>query len=795
MTPDAQYAAALADYDRFKEQQGALAPAQFDEARRESVTEPPDANRNGLALWTALQSPPVPILPPYGTRRREWALRLYDRHPYNTLWQGAVDGLLMRWCATNWVIDGGKILANRYQRVFRGAVSGEWVGWDSWLASVARDYLRFDGGAWIEVVGGGNPRSELVGGVTGLNHLDSYQTFPTGDPEYPCVYFSRLGKFNLMHRSRVIHLIDMPDGDVYNPGYGLCALSRAIAVVERQILQQRYIAMNLNDVPSSGVVIAENVTPEQVQQAYNAMQQRTQNDQPGQPGNVVWIHALNPAFPADLKNFTFSRPPEKFDWNTYVQIDVNQMALAIGEDPQDLWPLSSGSMGSGMQSEVLAKKGKGKMYGHFLQLLERELNSILPESLEFQFKIVDPDEATKEATVAKTWGEALTVIGARLSLDEGRRLLSDNVEQIQKVVTTSAGEYVELPDSDVRPVDAGGVLPNTNPAPPDRQEQPVGAKPVVSATDNTPNASATKGLETDGQRRWFFAHLVGSGGVRLVENVSHAASYRLIDKIRARPSIPNHELKPGQLVVSNLRAFHVDTVKGNDVYGRQIMANGDLGERWKISDVHGEFKPMSQREHDRIIELSSSFRPGQKDYDTTRAQFVANLTDLFQAGSQDDVSRRRAGIVMRAQLNSSGKQARADGLVDGGVTSGLSDADLKAHAAWLIEQSAYVPDFLNSLYKDGLTDAQIDQHSQMWANKSLQAAYYGGLTSADNNGDYEFVGEDGEESCATCRSLKGTKMRLSDWTAKKLLPRVDGENYECKGYNCQHRIVRVETQE
>lgn len=492
-----QYAAALAEYDRLrftaqgsKEQQGALAPAQFAEARRESVTEPPDANRNGLALWTALQSPPVPILPPYGTRRREWALRLYDRHPYNTLWQGAVDGLLMRWCATNWVIDGGKILANRYQRIFRGAVSGEWVGWDSWLASVARDYLRFDGGAWIEVVGGGDPRSELIGGVTGLNHLDSYQTFPTGDPEYPCVYFSRLGKYNLMHRSRVIHLIDMPDGDVYNPGYGLCALSRAIAVVERQILQQRYIAMNLNDVPSSGVVIAENVTPQQVEQAYNAMQQRTQNDMPGQPGNVVWIHALNPAFPADLKNFTFSRPPEKFDWNTYVQIDVNQMALAIGEDPQDLWPLSSGAMGSGMQSEVLAKKGKGKMYGHFLQLLERELNSILPESLEFQFKIVDPDEATKEATVAKTWGEALTVIGARLSLDEGRRLLSDNVEQIQNVVTTEAGEYVELPDYDVRPIDAGGVLPNTNPAPPDRQEQPV------AAPDNTPNASATKDLQS-----------------------------------------------------------------------------------------------------------------------------------------------------------------------------------------------------------------------------------------------------------------------------------------------------------
>lgn len=666
MTPDMQYAEALAEYDRAKEQQGALAPAEFAQARRESVTQPPDAGKNGLALWTALQSPPVPILPPYGTRRREWALRLYDRHPYNTLWQGAVDGLLMRWCATSWVIDGGKILANKYQRVFRGAVSGEWVGWDSWLSSVARDYLRFDGGAWIEVVGGGDPRSELVGGVTGLNHLDSYQTFPTGDPDYPCVYFSRLGKYNLMHRSRVIHLIDMPDGDVYNPGYGLCALSRAMAVVERQLLQQRYIAMNLNDIPSSGVVIAENVTLQQVEQAYAQMQQRTQNDMPGQPGNVVWIHALNPAFPADLRNFTFSRPPEKFDWETYVGIDVNMMALAIGVDPQDIWPLSSGSMGSGMQSEVLAKKGKGKMYGHFLQLLERELNSILPESLEFQFKIVDADEATKEATVAKTWGEALTVIGARLSLDEGRRLLSDNVEQIQNVVTTPAGDYVELPDYDVRPIEAGGVLPNTNPAPPDRQEQPV------AAGDSTPNAGAAK-----------------------------------------------------------------------------------------------------------------------KDYDATREQFVANLTDLIQAGANDEITRRRAGIVMRGQLNSAGKSARNDGLIDGGVTVGLSDADLKAHATWLVQQSANVTDFLSSLYKNGLTDAQISQHAEMWANKSLQSAYYEGLQSADSDGTYVFTGDDGLESCVTCKSLKGTKMRLSEWTGQKLLPRVDTENYICGGWNCNHSLKRV----
>lgn len=650
-----------------KAAQGEQANAQFQRAREESVTQQPYADRNGLAIWSGVQSAAGPILPPWGTRQREYALRQWDRHEYNTLWQGAADGLLMRWCATDWVIEGGRNLANKFQRIFRNAASNEWIGWDTWLSSVARDFLRFDGGAWIEVVGPGDPRTELVGGITGLNHLDSYATWPTGDPEYPCVYFSRLGKYNLMHRSRVIHLVDMPDGDELNPGYGLCALSRTIAVVERQLFEQRYTALNLNDIPSTGVVIAENIAPEQVQQAYNAMQQRVQNDEPGQPGNVLWLYAMNPSAKTDLKNFTFSRPPEKYDWDTYVRIDVNMMALAIGEDPQDLWPLSSSAMGSGQQSEILAKKAKGKMYGHFLKLLERELNSILPESLEFSFKVSDPDTAKKEAEIAQLWGAAVTAAGSKLSVNEGRNLLADQVEAFYIVMTDEAGVMVELPDTDVRPVNAAVVQPVTDPAPLPTTEQ----APTTTATDATPNA-------------------------------------------------------------------------------------------------------------------------GAKDFDATRAQFVGQLTDLVQAGNADEVNRRRAGIVMRGQLNSNGLQARKDGLTAGGAST-LTDADLAAHARWLAEQSGYVTDFLNNLYKQGLTDAEINAHVEAWANKSLQLAYFEGLESADKDAEYEFFGDDGVNSCKTCRSLQGVKMRMSEWTAKQQRPGVDTDAFECKGYQCKHGLRRVGT--
>lgn len=473
-----------------KQAQGQPRDLEFNRVRDESVVSQPRANKDGLGVWSALQQPAGPILPPWGTRQREWALRLWDRHTYSTLWQGAVDGLLMRWCATDWVIDGGKILANKYQRMFRTARSGEWVGWDPWLASLGREYLRQDGGAWIEVIGTGDPRGE-VDQVTGLGVLPSYNVWPTGDPDYPCVYWDRDAGYHLMPRQRVIHLVDMPDADNLNPGYGLCALSRSIAVLERQMREQRYISLNLNDIPSSGMVIINNGTKEQVQLAFNAMQERISTDEPGEPGKVAWLESMNPAYPMTLENFTFARPPEKFDWDTYVRIDVNMMALAIGEDPQDLWPLSSSSMGSGQQSEILSKKAKGKMYGHFLKQLERELNNILPESLEFQFKISDPEEAKREAEVATAWATAVITAGSHLGQDEGRQLLADQSEAFNSVMTNAAGEIVELPDTDVRPVNAPGIQPNTDPALPPKTEQVP-----VTADSTTTNSTSQKDIQS-----------------------------------------------------------------------------------------------------------------------------------------------------------------------------------------------------------------------------------------------------------------------------------------------------------
>jgi hypothetical protein len=631
------------------------------QAERQSVQDLPKVDpKTGAAeasfwsVWAQRGS----ILPRWGTRERERVLRQYDRDEYNTLWQGATSGLIKKIKATPYELKGGRNLTTRFDRVLRDAQFG--AGWGVFLSLMLRDYLRFDGGAYAEIIAPGNPLRPPTGAVTGIAHLDSYRCLPTGDPQFPVVYYDRRGKLHALHHTRVLHLIDMPDGDQDHPGYGLCSLSRAIAVVQRQLFSNRYVAQKLDDKPEAGIVIANNMNKEDRDKAYQIFRGEQSTDAPPDWGKVAWFFNMNPSIKATLENFSFSAPPEKFDLAVYVNIDVNELALAIGVDKQELWELS-GATGTAGQSIIQAEKSEGKAPGEIRATLEREINNkLLPESLEFEWKVRDGRAAQQEAATAEVWVSVAQSVASMFGSERAAELLANQVPAAADVLFDESGQ-IRLSDVDRKPA----------------AEQSL----EVTVDDSAPNAPAS-------------------------------------------------DADPVQL---------------------QLV----------------------------------------KDFDVTRAAFTANLGDLLNGAMADEISRRRAGVVMRALLNTSGKAARNDGLVEGGVTTGLSENDLNAHAVWLAEQSQYVTNFLSDAYKNGLSDAQISQHVELWANKSLQGAFYEGVLSADKDGDYEFYGDDGKESCATCRRLQGKVMRMSEWTEKQLRPGLDTENYDCGGWQCRHGLRRV----
>jgi hypothetical protein len=433
---------------------------------RQSVQDVPDARNGetGDGFWYGTYSR-GDYLPQWGTRERERYLRTYYRHEFNWMGQSAFGGLIKKVKSAPWEIKG-KRRVSYFQQVLREADFGR--GWGSLLSKVLLDYLRQDAGGFIEVIAPGNPLKAPTGPVTGLAPLDSYRCLPTGDPEYPVIYYSRKGQLHLMHRTRVIQLVDMPDGDESRPGYGLCALSRAISIVAQQIYMGRYITAQLDDKPKPGIMVASNMTRAQVMQWFNEAKAESQRDELPAWGNAVIVASTDPTAPAKIDYLTFSQPPNGWSYKEYNDLHVNAWALALGVDVQELWQLSGGNIGSGQQSQILHAKSQGKAYGDILTSLERVLNDVLPETLEFEFKRHDPYEAQERAATAQMWAGFTQAVGDNMTADEKRRLLANMVEAAKDAITDENGEIVRMDDvSDEPPEEqtAGDTTPQDTSTP------------------------------------------------------------------------------------------------------------------------------------------------------------------------------------------------------------------------------------------------------------------------------------------------------------------------------------------
>lgn len=428
-------------------------PYDVQAALEHSVQVKPDAEQGAVVL--RLGELRGVTLPPWGSRARERVLRWWDRSDANWLWQGARAGLINKWLATPYTVSGpqtGANAASYYHDVLRQAEFGD--GWDVLWSKTWRDFLRHDGGAYVEIIAPGYPDAPPTGRISGLAHLDSLRCYPTGDPEFPAIYYNRSGTKHKLHWTRVLHFVDMPDGDEFRPGYGECALSRAIAIAEQQYYMLRYVKGELDELPPPGFASLTNMSKEQFLEAVDEFQERRSRDLPPVYGNLVLLPGMARDIVPKVDITTYTRAPEKFDYPLWVNLQVNAMALVLGIDKQEIWELGGGSLGSGAQSEVLHMKSQGKMYGHMLSIATRNLNDVLPESCELVFERTDTYETREAGETANAWADFVGKVSDAITVDEKRQLLANTVKQFREVVVDDAGALVKLPDSDVKPPEA-----------------------------------------------------------------------------------------------------------------------------------------------------------------------------------------------------------------------------------------------------------------------------------------------------------------------------------------------------
>lgn len=416
---------------------------------RQTVQQKPDVKKGQIARPFLLGSTwRGPLLDAHGQRLREWQLRRYFRHDYNTIFPSAISGLSKRLQSMNWKLKGdNEEWVAFYQDVLWNAEFG--AGWDVFISKLVEDYSVLDGGAYVELIGPGNPNEPMTSnGVTGISVLDGLRCEPTDDPNYPVIFMDAYGVLHVIPITRVVRMVDTPDSDVMSYGYGQSALSRCIATVQREILMNRYIEQQLDDNPPPGLMLFKNISDQALEEAFIKLDKERETDHGSKWGNVVKLFGAMAEVDIDVQSVNFAQPPEKFDYIEYKNLAVKEIALAVGLDIQDLWELTGNRIGSATQSEVLHEKSKGRAIGRLVKSIERLINQALPEELEFEFEYIDTAEEEKRATIAQMWATTISTIAPTIGEQAARQLLADVIEPVRKVLTDESGKLIELGDVD-----------------------------------------------------------------------------------------------------------------------------------------------------------------------------------------------------------------------------------------------------------------------------------------------------------------------------------------------------------
>lgn len=437
---------------------------------RHSIQDHENANKSPVMMPNWYQylmglAQAAPLLPAWGNPARLYQLRRLFYEQTNTLVVGALVNMKNRVVQTPWEIRGPKTRTPYFQSLFQSACFG--AGFGAWTSQMGQDYLTLDSGAVAELIGPGNPDTPLRDRLTGLNALDGLRCYHTGDPEFPVYYQSHIdNKLHKLHWTRVFRWVDSPSPDPMFRGLGLSAMSRAAGVAQITMLLNQYQTNSLHDAPSKGILGINGTVDTFFANAVDKYESGRMAGKASVLQDLIVLFSSDPANKLAFELIKFGEMPTGETAESILRNQCNLLALAIGDDPQNIMPLSSSALGSGAQSSVLHKKGEGKTYGLMLTDLERLINTAgLPRNMEFKWKEHDAEQDQQEAQTAQAWAGVTTSLTSQQTIDqqEARRLLANNVEAIGDVLLDEAGQVVRLPDNDPKEADDDVVVEDNTP--------------------------------------------------------------------------------------------------------------------------------------------------------------------------------------------------------------------------------------------------------------------------------------------------------------------------------------------
>jgi hypothetical protein len=405
---------------------------------------------------------------PWWSQQRDNDLREFWMKAGNDVLQGAVSSMVKKFKAMSWALEGPEAkdpdapepgTVEYHQQVLSEAEFGK--GWGTLLGKVLTDYLVQDRGAFIELIGEGDPAGPVAKpGVRGLAHLDSGLCTLTGDTEFPVVFNNpKTGKPHKLHATRVIHLVDMPSPVESMNEVGFCACSRCIASSQVLLKLAKYKNEKLSDLPQAGLLILNNILPAKFDDAkagYEAERRKL-----GQElwANIMTLFGYDPSNPVSADFLSFANLPDGFNEQQAYELYVRIVALSFGVDIREFWPVSGGQLGTATESLVMHQKARGKGVGEVIASIERAINwKALPATVTFRFDFQDDEEDEQKARIAdqkavtlmRLWQPAAAEGEPQLvTRDEMRQMLAEHVPYFKPdFLTLAASSETTVSDTE-----------------------------------------------------------------------------------------------------------------------------------------------------------------------------------------------------------------------------------------------------------------------------------------------------------------------------------------------------------
>ncbi|MHC4649183.1 MAG: hypothetical protein ACYTBJ_27345, partial [Planctomycetota bacterium] len=664
--------------DTSEVEENALIQAQLDG----SVQEFPDAktNKSGTLGWgVADLFQRHALLSPRGTQERLRMQRSWYYHEDNTMFRSIVSGLTKRLQSLPYEI---KEYGTRWDDFIRYS---NFDNWENFLSELIIAYSVFDIGAFVEIIAAGNPMTAPAGAATGIAILDSRRCFLTGDPMFPVVYVAANGKQHLMHRARVVQFADMEERNEEMPDWGDSALSRCITPIFREILMAQYMRASLDDMPAPGFAIAKNLTEQQVMQQIGKMKDKRENDQ-DMLGRLVFLYGADTSQVPNLEFTQFQKEFTGFDPDKLSNMNAKYMASGTGVDIQDFWELSGRGIGTATQSEVLAEKSKGRALGRLIKGIERMVNDVVPDDVEFTFKYRNEEEDLERAQTAQAWAntlETLTILSPDDAVKDG--------------ITDEQGNILRWDDVD-----------------PQSLSQARSMNDLASLMNQTEGGNQSAEVQP----------VSGESVVTLNKLVIDQMNRAMIDVFTAAQLLgnkhPAEELR-GMFWVGN-QLVPQDQLQNIWKYGTLIApstTNADL-----IVETEPEVldtdetdntpsappSPVQPSEMDTTGETpDENFDAAiEKDYRRTAKRFRETFNEVIKLMREGITSPASVRVILLDELRRGGRFAYLDGLKRAGKRKPSFDENgERALATWLSKQRPLVSSFVTSIMEGKFSDKQL----------------------------------------------------------------------------------------